>query len=383
LEYKNGLEINKSYMTEISKNNLDTIKTCRYCPMCKQACPSAFISYRESDTPRGRAMLLHSVYYGEKEYSDSAIEAVYNCFVCGSCMSWCAGFEVGGQHIPNMIKFARKDIVKRNMTPAIVEEIRNSILANNNSWQIDKSKSFSAKVTDQKADLLYFMGSETAFKNPEIAEAVIKILQKLKVNFTLLKNEPTSGKVLDMLGFESDAISKATKLFQRITDSGCKTLLVSDPLEFDGFVNDFPKWGLNLDGLKIVHISEYLADAIKSGSLILNKTDETITLADSEFLGRFNNIFDAPREIIKSSAGENFVEMRWNREKLLSTGEAAFTYNDHVFTHGDKLGEKIRIQANDIHCKRIITLSATAKNNIGNHTDIKAIDIAEFVAGLI
>ena len=371
-------------MTSISKNNLDTIKTCRYCPMCKQACPSAFISYRESDTPRGRAMLLYSIYYAEKEYSTSAIESVYNCFVCGSCMSWCAGFEMGGQHIPNMIRFARKDIVKRQMVPAIVGAIKNSILANDNSWQIDKSKSFSANLIEQKAELLYFMGSETAFKNHEIAEAVIKILNKLKVSFTLLKNEPTSGKVLDMLGYETEAIWKATELFKRITDSGCKTLLVSDPLEYDVFINDYPKWGLVFAAnVKILHLTEYLAEAIKSGNLILNKTDETITLADSEFLGRFNNIFDSPRDIIKSSAGENFVEMRWSREKLLPTGEAAFTFNDHLFLQGDKLGEKIRTMAGDIHCKKIVTLSAAAKNNIGSHTEIKAIDIAEFVSKLL
>lgn len=371
-------------MTTISTNNLHTIKTCRYCPMCKQACPSAFISYRESDTPRGRAMLLHSVYYAEKEYSASAIEAVYNCFVCGSCMSWCAGYEVGGQHIPNMIKFARKDIVKRQMAPAIVEAIKTSILANNNSWQIDKSKSFTSSVTEQKADLLYFMGSEIAFKNHEIAEAVIEILNKLKLSFSLLKDEPTSGKVLDMLGYETEAITKAAELFKRIIDSGCKTLLVSDPLEYDGFINDFPKWGLEFAAdVKIVHLTEYLSDAIKSGRLKLRNTNETVTLADSEFLGRFNNIFDAPREIIKASAEDNFVEMRWNREKLLATGEAAFTFNDQLFAQGEKLGEKIREQANDIQCKKIITLSATAKNNIGGHTQIRAIDIAEFVAGLL
>jgi Fe-S oxidoreductase len=296
-------------------------------------------------------------------------------------MSWCAGFEVGGQHIPNMIRFARKDIVKRKMAPAIVEIIKASILANNNPYQIDPSRSFSESVTEQKAEVLYFMGSEINYKNPEIAEAVVQILKKLKVDFSLLKNEPTSGKMLDMLGYEEEALVKATELFKRITGSGCKILLVSDPLEYDGFINDFPKWGLTFAAdVKILHLSEYLAGLIKSGSLKLGKTTEKVTLADSEFLGRFNNVFEAPREILKSSAGDNFVEMRWNREKLLSTGEAAFTFNDQMFSQGDKLGEKIRVQANDIHCKRIVTLSATAKNNIGNLTDIEAIDIAEFVA---
>jgi Fe-S oxidoreductase len=329
-------------------------------------------------------MLLHSVYYGDKEYSASAIEAVYNCFVCGSCMSWCAGFEVGGQHIPNMIRFARKDIVNRKMAPAIVEAIKASVLTNNNPYHIDQSKSFSESVTEQKAQVLYFMGSEINYKNPEIAEAVVQILKKLKVDFSLLKNEPTSGKMLDMLGYEEEALVKATELFTRISGSGCKILLVSDPLEYDGFINDFPRWGLTFaEDVKILHLSEYLAGLIKSGSLILGKTSEVTTLADSEFLGRFNHVFEAPREILKASAGENFVEMRWNREKLLSTGEAAFTFNDQMFSQGVKLGEKIRIQANDIHCKRIVTLSATAKNNIGNHTGIEAIDIAEFVAKLI
>ena len=296
----------------------------------------------------------------------------------------CAGFEVGGQHIPNMIRFARKDIVNRKMAPAIVEAIKASVLTNNNPYHIDQSKSFSESVTEQKAQVLYFMGSEINYKNPEIAEAVVQILKKLKVDFSLLKNEPTSGKMLDMLGYEEEALVKATELFTRISGSGCKILLVSDPLEYDGFINDFPRWGLTFaEDVKILHLSEYLAGLIKSGSLILGKTSEVTTLADSEFLGRFNHVFEAPREILKASAGENFVEMRWNREKLLSTGEAAFTFNDQMFSQGVKLGEKIRIQANDIHCKRIVTLSATAKNNIGNHTGIEAIDIAEFVAKLI
>ena len=67
-------------MTTIAKNHLNTIDACRYCPMCRHACPSEFIRYRESDTPRGRAILLHNVYRAGTEFDASAIEAIYNCF---------------------------------------------------------------------------------------------------------------------------------------------------------------------------------------------------------------------------------------------------------------------------------------------------------------
>jgi len=329
-------------------------------------------------------MLLQSVYIAEKEFTQSAIEAIYNCFVCGSCKSWCAGFEVGAYNIPELMKSARRDIVQKEMTLEVVKSMKTSLIANDNPYQKEKSTSFSQTIEEKKADVLYFMGSEINFRNPEIAEAAIRIFDHLNISYTLLKNEPESGKILALLGYHNEAIEKAGHLYERIIGSGCKIVLVSDPLAYDAFKNDYPGWGFKFDPVvKIAHISEYLAGLIRSGSLKLGKSTGKITLADSEFLGRFNNIFEEPREILKASSGDNFVEMRWNREKLLSTGEAAFTYNDMMCTQGDKLGEKIRIQASDIDCNRIITLSATAKNNIGNQTDIKAIDIAEFVAGLI
>jgi Fe-S oxidoreductase len=376
-------ELNKKIMTALTQNNFDTIKVCRYCPMCRQSCPSEFISFRESDTPRGRAMLLQSVYIAEKEYNQSTIEAIYNCFVCGSCTSWCAGAEIGGYDIPELIKSARKDIVKKGMALDVVEKIKLSLLENNNPYNLLGSTSFTHSIVEKKADILYLLGEEINFKNHEIAIAAISIFDKLKLSFTLLKDEPTSGKIFDLLGYENESKLKAEELHKKIIASGCKTIIVSDPLEFDVLKNDYPKWGFHFtDGIKIYHLSEFIADIIQSGKIKLKATDEIVTLADSEFLGRFNKVFEAPRIVIQSSAN-NFKELRWNHEKMLSTGEAAFTFNDKNFTQGSNLGEKIIALANDVHAKKIITLSATAKNNIGNQLGIETLDIAEFVVELI
>ena len=137
-------------MTSITQNNLDTIKACRYCPMCRQSCPSEFINYRESDTPRGRAILLQSIYKGGKEFDPSAIQAIYNCFLCGACKSWCAGQELGGYDIPELIKFARRDIVNKGMAPKEVDAVRNSLVENDNSRNRDRNLAYTASVTERQ-----------------------------------------------------------------------------------------------------------------------------------------------------------------------------------------------------------------------------------------
>jgi Fe-S oxidoreductase len=352
--------------------------------MCRQSCPSEFISYRESDTPRGRAIILQSVYKTGKEFTPAGIEAIYNCFVCGSCTSWCAGAEVGHYDIPELIKYARRDIVKRKLAPEAVQALRKSLIDNENRFGINKSESFTAKVKESKADILYLAGEEINFRNKEIAEAMMKIFRHLKAKVSMLRDEPSSGKVLDLLGYLEDAKKQALKLAQRIKSSGCKTVVISDPLTLHALRKDFPEWSVKLPaGIKVLHSSEYIAGLIRSGKIKLAKSNKKVTLADSEFLGRFNNIYDPPREIIKSTAESSFTELKWNRDKLLTTGESALTFDGRIFPFGKELGEKIAVLVNDIRAKYVITLSAAAKNNLSGYREFRALEISEFVADLI
>lgn len=370
-------------MTTIAKNHLNTIDACRYCPMCRHACPSEFIRYRESDTPRGRAILLHNVYRAGTEFDASAIEAIYNCFLCGACKSWCAGYDLGGYDIPELIKFARRDIVNKGLAPAIVEKIKVSLVENENPYSLDINTSFSATSEEKPADILYYMGPEMNFKNHEIAKAAILIFEHLNIPFTILKQEPASGKILDLLGYRDEAIGKSKNLAGRIKNTGCKTLVVSDPLAYDAFKNDYPEWGIELENIKVVHLAEFLAVQLRQGKLQLKKISDKVTLADSEFLGRNNNIYEVPREVVKAAAGAHFVEMQWNREYMQSAGEAAFVFDSEMFGEGNELGEKISQKAESAGAEIIVTLSATAKNNITAGSNLKVLDLVEFVAEVI
>jgi Fe-S oxidoreductase len=243
---------------------------------------------------------------------------------------------------------------------------------------MDRKLAHTALVVEKTADVLYILGEGVNYTNREIAESFVRILGRQQIQYTLLKDEPTSGKELDLLGYRKEAQEKAKNMAERIMATGCETIVVSDPLVYDALKNDYPAWGLKLES-EILHVSEYLLKLVRSGKLKLKATQMKVPLADSEYLGRFNEVYEAPREVIKASAGDNFAEMQWNHEYLQSAGEAAFTFDGNLFDRGKELGRKISQKAEDIKAETIVTLSATAKNNISATTGLKVMDIVEFV----
>jgi len=372
---------------ELNKIHINTLEACRYCPMCRHVCSSELISYKESDSPRGRAILLFNILYSKDEYEKSVVDSIFNCFLCGCCWSWCVGRDEGGYNIPELIRFARRDIIKRGFVPEMAKKIKDSILENNNQFNISKDEGYSNKDNTSNTNILYYMDSEIGFKNFEIADSVLNILNKLKVDFTMLKDEYSGSKLLDILGFEDEYIERIKKIYEQIKATGCKTILLSDPLSYEMFKKDFAKYGLNLEPyIKVMHISEFLSLKLKDNSIKLNKINKKVTLIDSEYLGRFNNIYDEPRSIVKSSAGENFVELRWSREKMKSAGEAALLFNSKRFELGVNLAEQFINLAKEIDAKLIITLSPTTKNMIKQFPykqNMEVLDIAEFVEKLL
>lgn len=362
----------------ITAKELNTIQACRYCPMCRHSCPSEFINYKESDTPRGRAMLLYSVYKGGKAFESSTVDAIYNCFLCGACKSWCEGQETGGYDIPELITSARRDIVAQGLAPRIVQDIRNSLLEHDNTQGLDKKLAFTSTIEEKQADVLYLPGEGVNYRYPEIARAFSKLLDAAGVNYTLLKDEVSSGKELDLLGYREEAKSKASELTRRIQATGCTTIVVSDPLVYDALRNDYEAWGLPLKA-EVLHVSEYLLKLIREGKLHRKPVHSTVTLADSEFLGRLNGLYEAPRAVIQSFDAVRWVEMQWHHQYLQAVGEAAFTFDGNLFRKGKVLGEKISAKAREAGAEIIVVLSATARQHISATTSLKVMDIAEFV----
>lgn len=353
------------------KENAETLKACRYCPMCRHVCTSGNISYHESDYPRGRGLILDNIYEGRAEYEPDFVDAVYNCCICGLCWSNCQG----GYMPHRLILSSRKDIHDAGRIPDEVREMVDRIESGVNPYG-DASAKYGGR--EKKAAVLYFMGDYIKYNGHAIAESVTGILERSGESYAILEDEPTDGKIMALLGFKEKARKAAEILGHRLDGLHPETIVVSDPLSYDFFKNDLSAYGIGLDA-GVLHISEYLDRAIDSKKIRVSGVKHNVTLADSEFLGRFNGIFDPPRRVLKAAAGRNFIEMGKNRDKALATGEAAFIFNRKPLAMGKMIGSRLCMAARETGADIVVTLSGIAKRNMQECLDMDIFEISEFI----
>jgi Fe-S oxidoreductase len=366
------------------EKNYPILKACRFCPMCKHLCSSGNLTAHEGDFPRGRGLIMYSIYRGEHANEDY-VDALYNCFMCGCCLAGCEGnFD-----LPLLIKSARADIVNQGLEPKVIKELKNNLLAKGNIYGISPEKSFTMKnkkYENNEAEVLYIAGQNINYKHFEIADAVISFFDKTKTKFSIIADEPDCGKALSLLGYRSEAEKAAKKFYEMALNGKVKKLVSSDPMVIDCLLNDFQEFGAGVDSLvQVMHFSEFAEAAVQETNAVFKKFSKKVTVADSEFLCKKNNRCESVREIIKNIADENFTELYRNRIEAYATGEAAFYQNGVVFKEGRALGEKICSDAAKLNIKAIITMSGVAKENIlsAGEGRFEVLDIAEFVVACI
>jgi Fe-S oxidoreductase len=165
------------------------------------------------------------------------------------------------------------------------------------------------------ADILYWVGCAGSFdpKAQQTTLAMIKILSAAGVDFALLGNE-------EFCNCEWARRAGNEYLYQLVAEQNIETMqryrfnriLTQCPHCFNTFKNEYPQFG---GDFQVVHHSQFISELIGTGQLRLNRRlDGVLTFHDSCYLGRYNDIYDAPREAL-TQAGINIKEMPRSREK--------------------------------------------------------------------
>lgn len=373
------MEIEKDYQV---------LKACRFCPMCKYLCSSGQLTKHESDYPRGRALILYSVFRGEK-YNSDFINSIYNCIMCGCCKAGCEG----NYNLPDLIRLSRNDIVNLGLEPECIKKLKEDIINSGNSFGKDKKLSFTflnehclSKSDFKNANVLHIFGECINYNNYEVAKAIIDLYSKLKINFSFLKEEPDTGKILSIIGYEKDAINNAKLFFHKLKNLKVEYLVTSDPLTYDCLKNDFYRWGLDLENLniKLIYFTDFIERVISNNNKKFKKYLKRTVVIDSEYLCKFNNMCENYRNILKEILDNFFIELPRNKKDSYATGEAAFYHNNEKFNLGELLVSKIYNDAKELEVQSLITLSTTAKENLRSLSEkdngiIEVYDIAEFI----
>ena len=303
---------------------------CTKCSICYSVCPAAIDEkfLAPSTLSTNYRFISDSRDEGFDERLKAVTEGVWLCTSCNSCTLFCPK-EVDSS---SSVIEERSLMVETGEIPRTVKDVLTSVMRYHNpmgthpSKRMDWAQGLNVKTypTVSKADVLYFVCCLTAYdpRNQEIARSMASILNRLGVDFaTLGAEEWCCGDHILRLGekglFELLA-EHNVEMFGKFEAGKIVTL---SPHCYNTFRNDPP---YSDAGLNVQHYTQLLAEAIQNGTLKPSKPiNKRVAYHDPCFLGKRNEIYEAPRQILEAISGLELVEMKRTRENSFCCGGGA------------------------------------------------------------
>lgn len=342
------------------------MKACRFCFMCRHLSAVGNVLFSESDTPRGRALLLDKASMNpEFLFSDAVVETIYRSDLAANCRFHC----VSHYDENSLVLAARRDIVEAGEAPEKVAAIAKKFQRDNEF-----------KIEGGKADVLYFI-DEYTLRQPEISAAFLKIARAAKVSVATITGG-CIGKALRILGYVTEGKKDAATFAKKVAATGAKTLVVSNPAAYDALKNDFPAWGFKLP-CKVMHSSEFIADLLKSKKLKAAAKKKTpVYYLESDFLKNYNDDVAAPHAVLEAVGFEN-RQFGTNNEESYSAGEGACVLLELNPELVSRLAKQVASRADNPKKDRILTASPYTRFVLKKETELKVESLEEAVAEIL
>ncbi|WP_078414447.1 (Fe-S)-binding protein [Priestia abyssalis] len=260
-------------------------------------------------------------------------EEIWACTTCRNCEDQC---PVMNEHVDKIIDLRRYLVLTEGKMDAEAQRAMTNIERQGNPWGLNRKERESWREAREDVSVptvkelskqgkefeyLFWVGSMGSYDNrsQKIALSFAKLLNEAGVEFAILGNkEKNSGDTPRRLGNEFLFQELAAKNIEEFEKNGVTKIVTIDPHAYNIFKNEYPDFGLTAE---VYHHTELLAKLVKEGKLKpAYEVDETITFHDSCYLGRYNEVYDPPRDILTSISGVKLVEMERNRETGMCCG---------------------------------------------------------------
>jgi Fe-S oxidoreductase len=402
-------DVGYAFIDALSPKHLLDLDACTKCGKCHAACPATATGYPLS--PRDLILDLREVAEGSMgnraalgippRFPEHAEilgtikpETLWSCMQCMACVEIC---PVGIEHVP-IINQMRRALVERGEMDGQLQQTLETIYTSGNSFGEPKRKRgrwardlpFEVKdVRKEPAEYLWFVGDYASFdpRNQKITQALARILRRAGVDFGILYDgERTAGNDVRRVGEEGLYADLAEENVAAISECSFDRILTSDPHTFNTLKNEYPQFGGNWN---VLHHSQLLLELLERGRLKPRKgLGYRVTYHDPCTLGRYNGVYDAPRQVL-AALGAELVEMPRNRDNALCCGAGGgriwmkeLKADDAPRPSELRIDEAVSLSKVDyfvVACPKDVTMYEDAIKTSGHQGEIELRELSELV----
>jgi Fe-S oxidoreductase/nitrate reductase gamma subunit len=384
---------------EFATKQLLSFDACTNCGRCESVCPATISGspYSPRDLIQTlHASIQHTMMRTPEDNGDQPNVDFYTnlwgCTTCGHCIYECPVFI---NPVDQVVELRRNQILTTGQMPKSVGDTLRNMERQGNPWGMPPQER--AKWTEglnvpqaepgKEFDVLLYLGCSMAFdeRNKKIARSIVELLQRNKVDFAYLGlDEACCGETARRMGHEYVFQVMAEENVAMFSALNFKRIVTPCPHCLNTLINEYPKFGGHYE---VIHLTEFLQSLsmdIGKVSLSENGQSPRVVYHDPCYLGRYNDVIDAPRALL-DSAEVNRAEMKRNKANSFCCGGGG----GHMWLETDaearvnhrRLEEAVEAKADIVAtaCPYCLTMLQDAINSKGMGDEIQVMDIAEIL----